>query len=98
MHCRHRIHAKNHLKLGAPLQGQTLVVDRVLRISEIKDDNTVRSRTTTSLGKDLLKVNGAVEAKRSIIVDVNPVTLVVTRGIDDRDLQQLAQPHRGTQK
>lgn len=86
MHSQHKIHAKNHFKLGAPLQGQTLVVDRVLRISEIKDDSTVWSRTATGLGKDLLKVNGAVEAKRSIIVDVNPVTLVITRSIDNRDL------------
>lgn len=75
-----------------------LVVDRVLRISEIKYDNTVRSGTTSGLGKDLLKVNGAVEAKRSIIVDVNPVTLVITRSVDDRDLKQLAQIHQGARK
>lgn len=84
------MYAKNYFKLGAPLQRQALVVDRVLRISEIKDDSTVRSRTTTSLGKDLLKVNGAVEAKRSVIVDVNPVTLVISRSVDNRDLQTLA--------
>jgi len=46
----------------------------------------MRSRTTTSLGKDLLKVNGAVKAKRSIIIDVNPVTLVIGRSVDNRDL------------
>jgi hypothetical protein len=84
------MYTESCFKLGVSLYRRALVVDRVLRISEIKDDSTMRSCTTTSLGKDLLKVNGTVEAKRSVIVDVNPVTLVISRSVDDRDLQALA--------
>lgn len=46
--------------------------------------------TTTSLGENVLKVNGAVEAERAIGQDVNPVTLVVARGVEDGDLAMLA--------
>lgn len=46
----------------------------------------MRSGTTAGLGEDVLKVNGAVEAERTIIVDVDPVALVVTGGVDNGDL------------
>jgi hypothetical protein len=34
--------------------------------------------SSLALGEDVVKVNGAVERKASIWVDINPVTLVVT--------------------
>lgn len=69
-----------------PRTRDPLVVLGVLGVSKVKDDSTVRSGTTAGLGKDVLKVNGAVEAEGAIIVDVNPVALVVTGSVDDGDL------------
>jgi hypothetical protein len=63
----------------------SLVVDGVLRVSKIIDDTAVRTGTTTRF-EDALKVNGAVEVQGSIVKDINPVRLVVTRSVDDRDL------------
>lgn len=65
-----------------------LVVLGVLWVSEVKDDNTVRSGTATGLGEDVLKVNRAVEAEGAVVVDVDPVALVITRCVDDGDLQK----------
>lgn len=42
---------------------------------------------TASAGEDGLKVNSAVEAEGAVVEDVNPVDLVVTRGVEDRDLE-----------
>lgn len=45
--------------------------------------------TSTATGlKDTLKVNGAVEAQAAIIEDINPVSLVVSRSVDDGNLVQ----------
>ena len=43
----------------------------------------MRASTAASVGEDALKVDGAVEAERAIVVDVNPVALVVTRGVEN---------------
>lgn len=67
-----------------------LVVLGVLGVSKVKDDSTVRSGTTAGLGEDVLKVNRAVEAERAVLVDVDPVALVVTGSVDDGDLEMLA--------
>lgn len=47
-----------------------LVVERVLGISQIKDDTGVGLSTTTVL-KLLAKVNSPVEAQAAILVDIN---------------------------
>jgi hypothetical protein len=43
----------------------------------------VGSGTATCFGEDLLKINGAVEAERPIVIDVDPMTLVVARSVDN---------------
>ncbi len=42
--------------------------------------------TAASAGEDSLKVDSAVEAESTVVEDVNPVDLVVTGGIEDRNL------------
>ena len=46
----------------------------------------MRASSTAILGEDGLKIDGAVEAQSTVGQDVNPVRLVVTRCIEDRDL------------
>lgn len=58
----------------------------VLRVGQVKDNTAVGTGTTTANGEDVLKVDGAVEAKRAILKDVNPVTLVVSGGVKHGDL------------
>lgn len=59
------------------------IVDWVLGVCEVKDDNTVGSGTATSFGEDLLKINGTVEAERPVVVDIDPMTLVITGSVDN---------------
>lgn len=59
------------------------IVDWVLRVCEVKDDNAVGSGTATSFGEDLLKINGTVEAERPVVVDIDPMTLVITGSVDN---------------
>jgi hypothetical protein len=42
--------------------------------------------TAAVLGEDVLKVKGTVEAEGAVIVDINPVNLVVARGVQNGDL------------
>lgn len=63
-----------------------LVVDGVLRVSQVEDDRAVRTGTTAAFSEDVLKVDRPVEGEGAIVVDVNPVNLVVTRGVEDGDL------------
>lgn len=42
--------------------------------------------TATGVSEDLLEVDSAVEVERAVLVDVNPVTLVVSGGVEHRDL------------
>ena len=42
--------------------------------------------TTTAAGEDVVEVDGAVEGERAIRKDVNPVSLVVSRSVEDGDL------------
>ena len=65
--------------------GFPLVVDGVLGVSQVENDRAVGPGTTAIL-KDALKVNGAVEVERAIVVDIYPVRLVVTGGVEDGDL------------
>lgn len=46
----------------------------------------MRTSATASSGKDVIKINSSVEAQRTIIIDINPVALVVTRSVQHRDL------------
>ncbi|EEY14371.1 predicted protein [Verticillium alfalfae VaMs.102] len=86
------LHHLMRKRLLAPLffsQSCRLVVLGVLGVSEIVDDRRVRAGTTTVAGEDALKVDGAVEAEAAIVVDVDPVSLVVTGGVDDGDVAGL---------
>jgi len=65
-----------------------LVVDRLLRISKVEDDSGVRLRAT-AVGKLLGEVDGAVEAERAIIVNVNVQRLEVSRSVDDANVAGL---------
>ena len=49
----------------------------------------MRSGTTTAVGEDLLKVDRSVEAERAVVKDVDPVALVITRSVEDRDVSGL---------
>lgn len=44
------------------------------------------SRSTTALGENILKINRSVEAQPAIRKDINPVTLVITRRVENRNL------------
>ena len=65
-----------------------LVVDRLLRISKVEDDSGVRLRAT-AVGKLLGEVDGAVEAERAVIVNVNVQRLEVGGSVDDTDVASL---------
>ena len=65
-----------------------LVVNRLLRISEVKDDSGVRLRATT-VGELLGEVDGAVEAERAVVVNVNVQCLEVCRSVDYTDVASL---------
>lgn len=66
---------------------QASVILGVSRISQIKDDARVRASAAAVLGEDGLEVNSAVEAESTVGQDVNPVGLVVTGSVQDRDLR-----------
>jgi hypothetical protein len=66
-----------------------LVVLGVLWVSQIEDDARVWSCTTTALGEDILEVDLTIEAEGTIGQDVDPVTLVVSWRVDNRDLDPL---------
>ncbi len=61
------------------------------RISQIKDHRRVRASTSTVLSEDLLEVDSAVKAKGAVRKDVNPMTLVVARSVEDGDLGTISQ-------
>lgn len=42
--------------------------------------------TATALGEDVVEVNAAVEAERTVVKDIDPVALVVTRGVENADV------------
>ena len=66
----------------------SLVVDRVLRVSEVEDNRRVRLRANT-VGEFPGEVDGAVKAERAIIVDVNVQRLEVGGSVDDTDVTGL---------
>lgn len=74
---------------ASPKYSSHLVVDRVLGISQIEDDGAVRTSTTTAVSKNVLKVNGSVETQRTVLVDIDPMALVITRGVENGDLQHV---------
>ena len=65
-----------------------LVVDRLFGVSEVENDSGVRLRATT-VGKLLGEVDGAVEAERAVVVDVNVQGLEVCGSVDDTDVAGL---------
>ena len=65
-----------------------LVVDRLFRISEVEDDSKLRLRAT-AVGELLGEVDGAVEAERAVIVNVNVERLEVCESVDDTDVTSL---------
>lgn len=66
----------------------SLVVQRVLGVSEIKDNTGVRLGST-AVGELLVKVNGSVERQASILLEVNVKSLEVSWGVDDSDVTGL---------
>jgi hypothetical protein len=65
-----------------------LVVNRVLRISEIEYNSRVRLRTTT-IGKLLGEIDGAIKPERAILIDINVQCLEVCRSVDDTNVAGL---------
>jgi hypothetical protein len=59
----------------------------VVWISKIKDNARVRTSSTTITSEDVFEVDGSVEAQATVWEDVNPMALVVTRGVENRDLR-----------
>ncbi len=60
----------------------------VVRVGEIVDDRRMRPSATARPGEDGFKVDGAIEMQAAVWEDIDPVSLVVTRCIEDRDLRQ----------
>lgn len=58
----------------------------MIGISKIKDNTRMRSSTTTACGEDILKINRSVEAQATIRKYINPMTLIITRSVEDRNL------------
>lgn len=71
-----------------PYHRDTLIVERILRVGQIKHNTRVRLSSTT-VRKFLAKVNRAVEGQAAILIDVNVERLEVGRGVDDPDLARL---------
>ena len=65
-----------------------LVVNRLLRISEVEDDSGVRLRAT-AVGELLGEVDGTVEAERAVVVDVDVQRLEVGGSVDDANIAGL---------
>jgi len=57
----------------------------VRRISQVVDDRAVRSGAS-AVGEDLLEVDGAVEGEGTVGGNIDPVTLEVGWGVENRDL------------
>jgi hypothetical protein len=64
------------------------VVVRVIGIRKIKNYARVRLGTTT-MGKLLAEVDGAIEAQTSVIVDVDVQRLEIRRSINNSDFASL---------
>lgn len=47
----------------------------------------MRASTTPVLGEDGVEVNGSVEAKPTIGQDIDPMALIITRRVYNRDLK-----------
>lgn len=62
------------------------VILRVSRVRQVENDRRMRPGTTTITSEDILKVNSSVEAQTTVRQDINPMTLVVSRSVQDRDL------------
>lgn len=60
----------------------------MIRVREIKHHTGVRLGTS-SVGKLVRKVNGAVEAQAAIVINVYVQRLEISRGVDDADLASL---------
>lgn len=70
-------------KRFAPDNRSCSVVLGVLGIGKVENDGRMRSSTTTVAGEDALEIDRPVETETSVGKDVNPVALVVSRGVDN---------------
>lgn len=70
------------------MRPRSLVVKRVLRVSEIEDHTGVRLSSTT-IRELLVEIDGSVERQASIILKINVKCLEVSRGIDDTNITSL---------
>jgi hypothetical protein len=85
------ISKSQYFKLNILMTGNSqdsLVVERVLGVSEVKDNTGVRLGSP-AVGKLLVEVNSAVERKASILLEINVKSLEVSWGIDDTNLASL---------
>jgi len=83
----HRVHSSHIPHMSAVTN--SLVVDWVSRVGQIKHNTAVRLSTTSGRREVRLKVNGAVEVQASIRVDVNVERLEISRGVDEADVASL---------
>lgn len=67
------------------LWGRYCFVSTFVRMSRIG-----LTHSTTTVSKDLLKVNSAVEVERAILKNINPVSFEVSRGVEHRNLQPMS--------
>jgi hypothetical protein len=75
----------NHRQSRIEAVFKSLVVEWVGWVSQVKDDGRVRS-TSSTVGEWSGEVNGPVEVKGSIRVDVNVLDLVVRGSVDQTNL------------
>jgi hypothetical protein len=52
----------------------------------LRSGNGLTYSTATALGEDVVEVNATVEAERTVVENIDPVALVVTRGVEDADV------------
>lgn len=71
-----------------PTKDNSLVVDRILRIRQIKDHNRMRLRTTT-IRKLLREVNTPIKVHTSVLIEVDVQRLKVSGRVDESDLTGL---------
>jgi hypothetical protein len=75
-------------KLSPSNSQGSLVVERVLGISEVKY-HTRMWLSSTTVGKLLAEINGPVEGKASILLKIDVKSLEVSRGVDDTNIASL---------
>ena len=66
----------------------TLIIDRLLRVSEIENHSGVRLGSTT-VRELVAEINGPVEVQTAVFVDIDVQRLEVSRRVNDTDVAGL---------